>query len=82
MHTVYGFVDRNSTTGVVTWREPTALDNHDAVVNVVKVGSVSPGDRLPAGSYKIIYKATDAAGNQAQTCKTEIAVKGIYCVLE
>ncbi|XP_048737007.2 sushi, von Willebrand factor type A, EGF and pentraxin domain-containing protein 1-like [Ostrea edulis] len=79
MHTVYGFADRNSTTGVVTWREPTALDNHDAVVNVVKVGSVSPGDRLPAGSYKIIYKATDAAGNQAQTCKTEIAVKVLKC---
>lgn len=74
-HTVYAFADRNSTTGVATWSEPFAEDNHDSNVVVRKEGSVSPGDRLSAGNYRVVYKATDAAGNKAQSCQTEVVVK-------
>lgn len=74
-HTVYAFADRNSSTGVAMWSDPIAEDNHDNSVVVRKEGSVSPGDRLSAGNYKVVYKATDAAGNKAQSCITEVVVK-------
>ncbi|XP_061173455.1 uncharacterized protein LOC133182624 [Saccostrea echinata] len=79
LHTVYAFADRNSTTGVVTWKEPTASDNHDGSVIVVKEGTISPGDILSEGSYKIVYKATDAAGNKAQSCKIHIVLRVLTC---
>eukprot|EP00105_Crassostrea_gigas_P019111 XP_011437468.1 PREDICTED: uncharacterized protein LOC105335342 [Crassostrea gigas] len=78
-HTVYAFADRNSSTGVAMWSEPIAEDNHDNSVVVRKEGSVSPGDRLSAGNYKVVYKATDAAGNKAQSCITEVVVKILTC---
>ena len=77
--TVYAYADRNQTTGVATWTEPIAVDNHDINVVVQKEtsSSLSPGDRLSAGSYKIVYKAVDAAGNKAQSCETEVVLKGM-----
>ena len=77
--TVYAYADRNQTTGVATWTEPIAIDNHDINVVVQKEtsSSPSPGDRLSAGSYKIVYKAVDAAGNKAQSCETEVVLRGI-----
>lgn len=75
-HTVIAYADRNSTHGVITWQEPYATDNHDSVVNVTKEGSISPGDEIAAGSYKVKYKATDSAGNNAKTCTTNIIMKG------
>lgn len=74
-NTVYAFADRNSSTGVATWSEPIAEDNHDSSIVVRKEGSVSPGHRLLAGNYKVVYKATDAAGNKAQSCITEVVIK-------
>lgn len=74
-NTVYAFADRNSSTGVATWSEPIAEDNHDSSIVVRKEGSVFPGNRLSAGNYKVVYKATDAAGNKAQSCITEVVVK-------
>lgn len=74
--TVIAYADRNSTHGVITWQEPYATDNHDSVVNVTKEGSISPGDEIVAGSYKVKYKATDSAGNNAKTCTTNIIMKG------
>ncbi|XP_062584887.1 uncharacterized protein LOC134246515 [Saccostrea cucullata] len=79
LHTIYAFADRNSTTGVVTWKEPTASDNYDISVSIVKEGSVSPGDELLAGNYKIVYKATDAAGNKAPSCVTHIVLRVLTC---
>lgn len=75
-HTVVAYADRNSTHGVINWQEPYATDNHDSVVNVTKEGSISPEDEIAAGSYKVKYKATDSAGNNAKTCTTNIIMKG------
>lgn len=53
-NTVYAYADRNTTSGFITWNEPTATDNHDSSVEVVKEGNISSGDKISAGSYKLI----------------------------
>lgn len=77
-NTVYAYADRNTTSGFITWNEPTATDNHDSSVEVVKEGNISSGDKTSAGSYKLIYRAVDSAGNKAQICKIHIILKGIF----
>jgi hypothetical protein len=79
VHAVYAFANRNSTYGVVTWKQPTAIDNHDNNITVIKEGTISPGDVIAAGNYKVNYRATDSSGNQAAICTTNIVMKGINC---
>lgn len=74
--TVYAYCGRNSLKSYVVWKEPSAKDNHDGVISVTKEGSVSPGDRLSAGTYTVTYKAKDLAGNKADPCKMKVVVKG------
>ncbi|XP_061173458.1 uncharacterized protein LOC133182626 [Saccostrea echinata] len=76
---VYAFADRNSTYGVATWKEPIAIDNHDKNVTVSKEGNISPGDRIPAGNYKVTYRARDKSGNNASVCTTNIIMKVLTC---
>ncbi|XP_033097160.1 mucin-12-like [Anneissia japonica] len=56
--------DTGEITGIVTWTEPTA---QDSLNSVVVTSNLQPGVSLPVGENKIVYAATDAAGNTA-TC--------------
>jgi len=64
--------DVASQTAVVTWQTPTAID----ICNVpIVTSNFSSGDGFPAGVTKVIYTATDGAGNTA-TCVFEVSVIG------
>lgn len=57
--------------GIVSYNTPGATDNCLAVVGLIS-GPVS-GSNLAAGSYTVLYSATDSAGN-ADTCTFTITV--------
>lgn len=56
---------------VVTWFEPTVIDNCDN--NVVVISSPSQGTAFMAGTTTVTYTATDASGN-ISTCSFDITV--------
>ena len=59
----------------VTWVAPTAVDNCDGAVAVVRtdVTGLNSGDLFPAGVTTISYSATDGFGN-VSTCSFDITV--------
>ena len=59
----------------VTWVNPTASDNCDGVVAVVRtdITGLNSGDLFPAGVTTISYSATDGVGN-VSTCSFDITV--------
>ena len=64
------------TTVNITWTQPTATDNSEAVT---LTSDYSPGDRFPIGTTTVTYTATDASGNN-ETCLFNVTVVGKYKV--
>ena len=61
---------------LVNWTTPDAIDNSDALINVVQLSNLRSPSYLPSGVTVIEYFATDSSGNNA-TCQMKIFVKGI-----
>ncbi len=59
----------------VTWIDPTAVDNCDGAIAVVRtdVTGLNSGDLFPAGVTTISYSATDGLGN-VSTCSFDVSV--------
>ena len=59
----------------ITWADPTANDNCDGSVTVVRTDATgyNSGDLFAAGSYTISYSATDTKGN-VQTASFDVSV--------
>jgi gliding motility-associated-like protein len=64
--------DVASQTAVVTWQNPTAIDN--CGVPIV-TSNFSSGDSFPPGLTTVIYTATDGSGN-TDTCEIPVDVVG------
>ena len=58
-----------TTSRVVTWIEPTAVDNSGGQPTVIR--SHQPGSTFPVGTTQVTYTFRDAVGNEA-TCSFEI----------
>jgi hypothetical protein len=56
-------VPQGSCTAVVTWTAPTATDNCDGAVSVVRVLGPASGSTFPVGTTPIRFSSKDAAGN-------------------
>merc|ERR1711962_779374 len=52
-----------ASSAVVTWTEPTAVDNSGVTVN--RVSTASPGDSFNLGTTTVTYTFTDNSGNPA-----------------
>ena len=60
----------------VNWQEPTATDNSGVSPSVTS--NRHSGDLFAVpGSHEVLYKATDASGNEA-TCSFRITLKRKY----
>ena len=60
----------------VNWQEPSATDNSGVAPSLTS--SRRSGDRFSVpGSYEVVYKAVDGAGNEA-TCSFRIILKSKY----
>lgn len=75
---VIAFAQTGSNT-VVTWIEPTAVDNSG--LEVIIVQNASPGMEFPIGDFSVTYTFTDPAGNAA-TCQFVVSVVGKSLVSE
>lgn len=73
---VYGYTAMNSLKGKIVWEYPTASDNHDKNINIIRTGSVSPNETINVGTYTITYNATDSTGNKAIPCVIKVVMKG------
>ena len=67
------YVQDNATSGNVTWTVPVAEDN----VNVVSLLTTSSQGTYNVGSYSVVYRASDAAGNE-ELCSFTVEVIGEY----
>ena len=56
----------------VSWSQPTAIDNSgiDPTIELFPSTQQASGTVFPFGSYTIVYRATDAAGNSARCAVT------------
>jgi len=54
-------VDHGANSAVVTWMEPTAVDDGCGLATLL--ATHSPGDRFPVGTTTVTYTATDLLGN-------------------
>ena len=60
----------------VNWQEPTVTDNSGVSPSVTSNRQSGSFFAVP-GSYEVLYKATDASGNEA-TCSFRITLKRKY----
>ncbi|PIK58909.1 hypothetical protein BSL78_04221 [Apostichopus japonicus] len=67
---VIAFAQTGSNT-VVTWIEPTAVDNSGLEVMILQ--NASPGMEFPIGDFSVTYTFTDPGGNAA-TCQFVVSV--------
>ena len=69
-------MDAGACGATVNFVDPTANDNCDGVVAVVRtdVTGLSSGDLFPSGSTTISYSATDGAGNISLDCSFDVIV--------
>ncbi len=68
-------MDAGACGATVTWTDPTATDNCDAVVSVVRTdgSGLNSGDLFPEGVTTISFSSTDSQGN-VSTCSFTITV--------
>ena len=66
--------DAGECSAVVSWEEPTALDNCTAPGSLVWSKSHTPGSTFAVGTTAVTYTATDAAGNTSLTCSFDVTV--------
>ena len=67
-------VSLGSSSGIVTWTEPTAIDNTGGQTTVLK--SHEPGTTFPVGTTEVFYLFMDQNGNEA-TCSFAVIGNGI-----
>lgn len=78
--TLYGkaVTEPNSKWGKIFWTEPgKVIDNADTDIKWTRIGNITPGDSIGAGTYQVSYTAQDKAGNKARPCKVELSMKGV-----
>ena len=69
-------ISLGSSSGIVTWTEPTAIDNAGGETTVLK--SHEPGTSFPVGTTQVSYLFRDQNGNEA-TCSFAVIGNGILC---
>jgi hypothetical protein len=77
------YADRGTFNTSVTWTVPTATDNVDNNVSVLKISGPELGDILSEGLHSVKYKVTDSAGNSfaaLSECTIVLEVKGEYII--
>ncbi|XP_061173457.1 sushi, von Willebrand factor type A, EGF and pentraxin domain-containing protein 1-like [Saccostrea echinata] len=75
---VHTYTDKNSQATVVTWTEPTAIDNSGQATVSQSKGPMR-GSSFRLGLTEVRYKATDAAGNTSPECIFFVNVEEIRC---
>ena len=66
-----------SQTFMVTWNQPTVMDNSNEVLTVQQTAGLSPGSNFSKGLHSIKYMASDSAGNEAM-CTFFVNVQGWF----
>src|SRR5205814_10369726 len=68
-------MDTGKCGAIIIWTDPTASDNYDPSVTVVRTDltGLKRGDLFPAGTTVISYSATDSSGN-VQTTSFSVTV--------
>ena len=70
-------ISLDSSSGIVTWTEPTAVDNSGGETTVLR--SHEPGTSFPVGTTEVFYLFIDQNGNEA-TCSFAVIGNGVlYC---
>ena len=72
-------VSLDSSSGIVTWTEPTAFDNSGGETTVLR--SHEPGTNFPVGTTQVSYLFRDQNGNEA-TCSFAVIGNGILCLFK
>ncbi|MFS4449701.1 HYR domain-containing protein [Maribacter sp. 2307UL18-2] len=67
-------VDSGECDAMVSWTEPTAVDNCTDEMTLVWTKSHIPGSTFPVGTTTVSYIATDASGNTSATCRFDVVV--------
>ncbi|XP_033732288.1 sushi, von Willebrand factor type A, EGF and pentraxin domain-containing protein 1-like isoform X2 [Pecten maximus] len=73
------YISRHKDTVAVYWEVPEVEDNSGDILAAEQIHGPNQGDALPVGTYHVIYKATDSAGNEARPLNFKITVKEIRC---
>ncbi|XP_035676272.1 sushi, von Willebrand factor type A, EGF and pentraxin domain-containing protein 1-like [Branchiostoma floridae] len=73
------YLDMNKQEVTVVWREPTVKDNEDLGLTASLSEGHPPGSSFPVGTHRIVYTATDRAGNVAIPCEITVSVREITC---
>ena len=67
-------VDSTSTGAIITWQQPTAIDNSGGTVQIDQISGPQSGSLFPSGqTITVEYRATDPSGNSA-TCSFTVMV--------
>ena len=72
-------VSLGSSSGIVIWTEPTAVDNAGGETTVLR--SHEPGTSFPVGTTQVFYLFRDQNGNEA-TCSFAVIGNGILYLLK
>ena len=72
-------ISLGSSSGIVTWTEPTAVDNAGGETIVLR--SHEPGTSFPVGTTQVSYLFRDQNGNEA-TCSFAVIGNGILCLFK
>ncbi|XP_061164195.1 sushi, von Willebrand factor type A, EGF and pentraxin domain-containing protein 1-like [Saccostrea echinata] len=75
----YGTADENSTIGEIYWDEPYVYDNADKSIVLQKNGTISPRDKIEAGTHYVKYTAVDETGNTARPCTVTLSMRVLTC---
>ncbi|XP_062584759.1 sushi, von Willebrand factor type A, EGF and pentraxin domain-containing protein 1-like [Saccostrea cucullata] len=75
----YGIADENSTIGEIYWDEPYVYDNADKSIVLKKNGTISPRDKIEAGTHYVTYTAEDKTGNTARPCTVALSMRVLTC---
>ena len=70
-------ISLDDSSGIVTWAEPTAVDNAGGETTVLR--SHEPGTSFPVGTTEVFYLFIDQNGNEA-TCSFAVIGNGVFSV--
>ncbi|XP_019616663.1 PREDICTED: sushi, von Willebrand factor type A, EGF and pentraxin domain-containing protein 1-like isoform X1 [Branchiostoma belcheri] len=73
------YLDMNDKEVTVIWVEPSVSDNADPGLTADLSEGKPPGSSFPVGTHRIVYTATDTAGNAAIPCEFTVSVREITC---
>ena len=72
-------ISLDSSSGIVTWTEPTAVDNAGGETTVLR--SHEPGTSFPIGTTEVFYLFIDQNGNEA-TCSFAVIGNGVFILCQ